>query len=248
MRRLGNIHSASITRTLIDDSAPRHESVQYQRKALPISLVRRILRRQQSHIYSAFADRFPPKPGDRVLDLGVNGALTRAELHFFEWEYPYKRQIVAAGLEPPDIFELCYPEVRYVQTSREARLPFDDDEFDLVFCSAVVEHVGSRDSQRSFLAELARVARKAFVTTPNRWYPIEVHTVLPLVHYLPTPWYRAVFRSLGFKFFADEENLNLLDEKSLLSITPPGVDARIDHRRFLGFTSNLLLSWTKPVE
>jgi hypothetical protein len=30
-----------------------------------------------------------------------------------------------------------------------------------------------------------RVARRAFVTTPNRWFPLEVHTRLPLVHWLP---------------------------------------------------------------
>jgi hypothetical protein len=24
-----------------------------------------------------------------------------------------------------------------------------------------------------------------FVTTPNRWFPVEVHTKLPLVHWLP---------------------------------------------------------------
>lgn len=230
---------------MTDESTARHESVQYRRKALPIKLVRRILRRQQSRVYDVFARTFPPTPELRVLDLGVNGSLTEPEQHFFEWEYPYKSQVVAAGLEPPDVFHSCYPEIRYVQTSRERRLPFSDDEFDLVFCSAVVEHVGSRERQQEFLSELARIAHAAFVTTPNRWYPVELHTVLPLVHYLPTPWYRAVFRTLGFTFFADEANLNLLDATSLRSIVPEGVQAQIDRRRFLGFTSNLLLSWTK---
>jgi hypothetical protein len=37
------------------------------------------------------------------------------------------------------------------------------------------------------VAEALRVARRAFVTTPNRWFPIEVHTLLPLVHWLPEP-------------------------------------------------------------
>ncbi len=36
------------------------------------------------------------------------------------------------------------------------------------------------------LAECCRVAhRAAFVTTPNRWFPIEVHTRIPFVHWLP---------------------------------------------------------------
>ena len=35
------------------------------------------------------------------------------------------------------------------------------------------------------MSEALRVARRAFVTTPNRWFPVEVHTRLPLVHWLP---------------------------------------------------------------
>ena len=56
---------------------------------------------------------------------------------------------------------------------------------DVVFSNAVIEHVGGREEQRRFVAEALRVGRRAFVTTPNRWFPIEVHTRLPLVHWLP---------------------------------------------------------------
>jgi len=65
-------------------------------------------------------------------------------------------------------------------------LPFADGEFDRGFSNAVVEHVaGGRDGQRLFVHELCRVARRVFVTTPNRWFPLEVHTLLPFVHWLP---------------------------------------------------------------
>ena len=29
------------------------------------------------------------------------------------------------------------------------------------------------------------MGHRVFLTTPNRWFPIEVHTRLPLVHWLP---------------------------------------------------------------
>jgi hypothetical protein len=36
------------------------------------------------------------------------------------------------------------------------------------------------------LAESRRVARRgAFHTTPDRWFPVEVRTQLPLLHWLP---------------------------------------------------------------
>ena len=54
-----------------------------------------------------------------------------------------------------------------------------------MFSNAVIEHVGGRAEQRRFVDESLRVAPRAFVTTPNRWFPVEVHTRLPLVHWLP---------------------------------------------------------------
>jgi hypothetical protein len=218
-----------------------HTSIQYRRKAIPRRVVRPLLRRQQQRLYERYALLFPPRPEDRVLDLGVNGSLESRELHFFEQNYPYRDRIVAAGLESPDLFKSCYPEVPYQQLKRDEDLPFPDQSFEVVFCNAVIEHVGDRDRQRRFLAEIARVGRAAFVTTPNRWYPVELHTVLPLVHWLPSTWYRAIFRLLGFSFFSDEANLNLLDRRALEDLLPAGVEATTHRRRLAGFTSNLLL-------
>ena len=218
-----------------------HESSQYTKKALPMSMVRRILLRQQHRVYQVFERRFPPKPELRILDLGVSASLTRRELYFFEDLYPHKERIVAAGLEDGELFRGLFPEVEYVQVKRESRLPFEDGSFDLVFCSAVLEHVGSREEQKKFLEDVMRVGRSAFLTTPNRWFPVELHTVLPLVHYLPTPWYRRIFRLLGFDFFSREENLNLLDRRSLASLVPEGTPVEVVSHRLFGFTSNLLL-------
>jgi hypothetical protein len=217
----------------------------YQKKAMPLRFTRWVLRRQQDSLYEEFEQRFPPRPDARVLDLGVNGDHQRPELHFFEWNYPYRAQIVAAGLETPEQFRRCYPEIEYVRVGREGPLPFADGEFDVVFSNAVVEHVGSRQRQREFVSEIARVGRAAFITTPNRWYPVELHTVLPLIHWLPARIYRPLLSALGFAFFAEEANLNLLDRKSLRGLVPAGVEARIEGRRFLGMTSNLLLSWER---
>jgi hypothetical protein len=53
---------------------------------------------------------------------------------------------------------------------------------------------GGRDGQRAFVHELCRVAKRVYVTTPNRWFPIEVHTLLPFVHWLPAAPRRRVLR------------------------------------------------------
>jgi SAM-dependent methyltransferase len=104
--------------------------------------------------------------------------------NFFEELYPWPERVTAVGLHDGAGFEMRYPGIGYVQADG-CELPFEDGAFDLYFSNAVIEHVGGEERQRAFVAEAVRVATRVFLTTPNRWFPIEVHTRLPLVHWLP---------------------------------------------------------------
>jgi len=99
-------------------------------------------------------------------------------------------------------------------------------------------------NQARFIAELHRVSRRAVcLTTPNRWFPVEVHTSVPLLHWLPAGAYRAILGSTRLKFFADEANLNLLSAGDLRKMCDrlAIVGASVKGVRLLGWTSNLLL-------
>lgn len=177
-------------------------------------------------------------PETKVLDVGVTSD-RRQDCNFFEKLYPYPHNITAVGTEDAFFLEEEYPGLTFVQTDG-SRLPFSDKSFDLVVSFAVIEHVGSRAQQRAFMRELCRVGRTCFVTTPNRWYPIEFHTALPLIHWLPPSWFRTILRWLGKDFWAKEENLNLLSEKTMLSFFPKGTIAHKKHFRLFGWLSNLV--------
>lgn len=221
-----------------------HRGRLYNRKLLPQAMWRGVLDEQREQIFRLFTELFPPAAERRVANIGVNGDLEHASQYFFESRYPFLRQVTACGLEESDRFEALFPDARYVQVKRDEPLPFPDDAFDLVFCNAVIEHVGSRARQREFLGELLRLAPRAFVTTPNRWYPVELHTLLPVLHYLPAPAYRRVYRALGFDFFSREENLNLMSRAELEAMIPDHLRpyTTIHEHRFLGFTSNLIVA------
>ena len=85
--------------------------------------------------------------------------------------------------------------------------------------------------------------RGIFVTTPNRWFPVEFHTVLPLVHWLPPARFRAVLGALGKDFYAREENLNLLSGHTLRdAAATAGIEnVAIVSVSLLGWPTNLLL-------
>jgi hypothetical protein len=105
--------------------------------------------------------------------------------------------------------------------------------------------VGSRERQLAFLAELWRVCGKGvFVTTPNRWAPVEYHTVTPLLHWLPAPWFRAFLQATGKGFFADEANLNLLSRADLQGLAlQAGLQGVVSKGvRLFGWPSNLWLA------
>ena len=49
----------------------------------------------------------------------------------------------------------------------------------------MIEHVGSWERQLAFAQEARRVARKLWVQTPARNFPIEAHLLAPFIQYLP---------------------------------------------------------------
>jgi ubiquinone/menaquinone biosynthesis C-methylase UbiE len=137
-----------------------------------------------------FFELIQPTAETTVVDVGVadtafgkgrGQALTH---NFFEALYPWPERITAVSDGPLPHFAEAFPEMRSVVADGRD-LPFADDEFDVGFSNAVVEHVGAHADQERFVRELCRVAKKVFVTTPNRLFPVDPHTLLPVVHWLP---------------------------------------------------------------
>ena len=129
--------------------------------------------------------------------------------------YPHKGKILAVGIDDAGFLETLYPGMTFI-TANGLDLPFGEASFDVIHSAAVLEHVGRRENQAQLLRECARVARRsAFLTTPNRWFPVEFHTSLPLLHWFPKPAFRALMRGMGRPFFAEEANLNLLGSTEL---------------------------------
>ena len=74
-----------------------------------------------------------------------------------------------------------------------AGLPFADGEFDLAYCSSVIEHIAP-PQRAAFAAELRRVARGWYVQTPAFSFPVEPHALLPFAHWLPHTLRRPYWR------------------------------------------------------
>lgn len=218
-------------------SAPPDKSPYYQSSSLPLASWLSLYVRRK--IFQIFMDAFHPMATTSVLDVGVTSDFTYPQSNLFERLYPYPNQITCVGTEDGSHLMQEYPGLRYIPVISGQPLPFKDRQFDIVFSNAVLEHVGSRGEQARFVAELRRVSKAFFVTTPNRWFPVEHHTGLPFLHYLPPSLFRALIRNTRYRYWADEANLNILTVPEMAKLFPD-TGTRIEIVRLLGIGSNLV--------
>lgn len=210
------------------------------------SLPVRLAGYQRRNMFARFMEEMQPGEADAILDIGVTAERSYPSSNYFEKWYPHKAKVTAAGLDDASFLEDEFPGMKFVEANA-LDLPFGDASFDYVHSSAVIEHVGDAGSQARMIAECARVARKGFfLTTPNRWFPVEFHTVLPLVHWLPKPLFRSLMERTGRDFFAQEANLNLMSAGDMgKAATEAGIAARfvcdVKSVSLAGWPSNLLL-------
>jgi SAM-dependent methyltransferase len=191
-------------------------------------------------MFRVFMQMMHPRPEATVLDVGVTSDARYQESNYFEQMYPHPHNITCVGTEDGSHLAQRYPGLSYRQVQAGEPLPFRDGEFDVVFSNAVLEHVGRRSAQAAFVRELCRVGKSFFITTPNRWFPFEHHTGLPLLHYLPPSLFRALLRRTRYRHWAEESNLNILTARELAALFPVDTAVDIHSVRLLGVTSNLV--------
>src|ERR1700691_1485547 len=147
--------------------------------------------------------------GARVLDVGCGALGLRA----LEPELDITGVDLA---ERPD-----YPGP-FVRADAAAGLPFADREFDLVYCSSVIEHVPPA-RRGAFAAEVRRVGRGWLVQTPAYSFPLEPHALLPFAHWLPVALRRPYWR-LGAA--GEWEQIELLRRGEMQALFGPALAER----------------------
>lgn len=158
-----------------------------------------------------FLDNFVLTPETRILDLGGwNGSHINAILD--------NSPVLPSNVYVADIDKRAVNEAKErfgfvpVAIPEIGQLPFSNKFFDIVFCSSVIEHVTvpkeevwalvsgqhfkdiARIRQNEFANEIRRVGKGYFVQAPYRWFPVETHSWLPFVSYLPRRLQVPLFR------------------------------------------------------
>lgn len=105
----------------------------------------------------------------------------------------------------------------FVAADASEAIPFADGEFDLVYCSSVIEHVPP-ERRQALAAEIKRVGRGFFVQTPAWEFPLEPHSLLPGAHWLPSGIRRRYWRLGAEGYWEDISLLRRGEMESLFGV------------------------------
>ena len=184
-----------------------------------LNFSRRISVIARRRVHDFFMQVIQPQPGERILDIGASDD-TGTDANMLEQLYPHRENLTCASLTDGKSILAAYPGVQHVRIVAGEPLPFERNAFDIVYSNAVLEHVGSRARQEKFVQDMCRVAPRRFLVVPNRAFPIEPHTCLPLIHYLPPAWFRKLLHQTRYDFWSHEENLNYVSARALQAMWP----------------------------
>jgi hypothetical protein len=211
----------------------------------------KLLVTQYRKMFAAFLEFKGDVSNDTVLEVGAASTSLIQTLNYLpSWTNSHERNYAATVCE---IDLSSHVGARHFSAGKQnrskpidsRRLPFGDGQFDWVYCNALIEHVGSFERQYELLKELTRVARKGvFVTSGNRWHPIDFNTGLPLLHWLPLAMWRRILKLIGKRSWASESVFNPLGSHKLQELTnllPGKLKNDIGHIRIFGIKAHFFL-------
>jgi Methyltransferase domain len=198
------------------------------RQGVLVRLANPLAARARRRRHDLFRMAMGPAPDDRVIDIGC-GPIGLAA---------FEPHLAITGVDRVNRPDYRGPNRAFIQADARA-LPFDDASFDVAYSNSLIEHLEPADRPR-FAAEVTRVAKRYFVQTPNRWFPVEPHVLLPLYQFLPRGARERLWRfGVSRNPF---EDIRLLDAHELAHLFP---DAVILRERVGPLTKSLIAAGPK---
>jgi hypothetical protein len=213
------------------------------------TLVRQPFQAQRAHLFMRLV---APKAGATVLDLGGGPG------HFFaRVRNHFHARCVVADIASDFTHSVQRHGFEFALLKEDGPLPFKNQEFDIVFCNSVIEHVTlpkelcstsmseqewqSRawDRQMEFADEIRRVGTAYFVQTPHKEFPFETHVLLPFAHRLNHNQMLTLIRFTNRYWLRRWKYVdwNLLGIKEMRALFP---EAQIHVERILGMPKSII--------
>jgi hypothetical protein len=207
------------------------------------NLIKKIIEKERNKFFIIFKKKTHYTDSKKIIDIGTTPNLNKFNNIILD-KLKNNKNVTSLSNLDCKILSIKYPNIKKFIKCEIKKNNLCDSSFDIVHSNATIEHIGSYKNQLLFIKECVRISKKfVFIQTPNRFFPIDFHTLLPLVHWLPKFIHRKFLELINLNFYSKEKNLNLLCKKNLTRMCK---DLRlkkfeiIEHKFFF-FTSNLIL-------
>lgn len=196
--------------------------------------------RKKRHAFFVELLRSIPPPV-KILDVGGT------ELYWKAMGFPESNryEIVLLNLEQQEI-TLKY--IKSIKGNATRMNEIGDLSFDVVFSNSVIEHVGDFEAQRSMACEVARISKRYFIQTPNYWFPMEPHFLVPGYQWLPVALRIWLIRHFNLGWYSKVEDMEqardlvnhtrLLTKKKFQSLFP---GANLYEEKIFGITKSFIV-------
>jgi len=206
-------------------------------------LIKKIIEKEREKFFIILKRKTHYTNKKKIIDIGTTPNLDKFNNKVLDKLKNNKNVTCLSNLDCKILSEK-YPNIKRFIKCDIRKNSLYDNSFDIVHSNATIEHVGSYKRQLLFIKECVRISKKfIFIQTPNRFFPIDFHTLLPLVHWLPKYIHRKFLKIINLNFYSKEKNLNLLSKKNLTNMCK---DLNLEkfeiiEHKFFFLTSNLIL-------
>tara|TARA_Y100001958_G_C21207673_1_gene533622 strand:- start:443 stop:1117 length:675 start_codon:yes stop_codon:yes gene_type:complete len=210
--------------------------------AFHLSFIEKIILKKRIEMKKKIEENINFENIDSICDVGTTEDISNKSSNFLIKSFTNikTKNSITDQLIEDDFFK---NKVQASITSDLQSAQVDQLKSDICFSSATIEHVGCRNNQKKMVENMINLSKKyIIITTPNKFYPIEFHTKLPLLHFLPKIIYKSILKLTGYSYFAKIENLNPLSINDLSKILKmfSNIKFKIIKIKLFGFTSNLV--------
>ena len=124
---------------------------------------------------------------------------------------------------------------------------FNNKSFDIVHSNSVIEHLYNFENQKKMASEIIRVGKKYIVQTPNKYFFLEPHYLLPFFDIIPKKLKYLILTKTKLsrlkkwdKNFAKQyiKEIRLLSEKEMKTLFPK---SKIYFEKFLGMNKSFTM-------
>ena len=124
---------------------------------------------------------------------------------------------------------------------------FKNKSFDIVHSNSVIEHLYNFENQKKMVSEIMRVGKKHIVQTPNKYFFLEPHYLLPFFDIIPKKLKYFILTKTKLsrlkkwdKKFASQyiEEIRLLSLKEMKELFP---NSKIYFEKFLGMNKSFTM-------